>query len=446
MSAAELRAGAALASIFSLRMLGLFIILPVFAVHARTIPGGDSSTLIGIALGAYGGTQALLQLPFGAASDRYGRKAVITFGLLLFALGSVVAAFAPNIWITIAGRCLQGAGAVSAAITALAADLTRDEHRTKVMAMIGSSIGLMFAVSLMAAPLLYAAVGMRGMFLLTAVLAVSAIVVLFRVVPDPPPPHAGPPVTFGEVLGDPQLLRLDFGIFALHATQMAMFVVVPGALVATGNLPVHEHWKIYMPAVLASFALMVPAVYYAERHARLKPVFLSAIGLLLATQFGLFLAGGYFAAIVALLVAFFVAFNVLEATLPSIISRIAPPRAKGLALGIYNTSQSLGLFVGGAAGGWLRQHHGPTAAFGLGIALVAVWLAWAWSMQPLPVAALREYAIAEHLDLDKLRARLQAVAGVREISLAPDKRIAYLKIYLGRCDEQHLERILKGEA
>ncbi|MBL8485279.1 MAG: MFS transporter [Rhodocyclaceae bacterium] len=446
MSPAEKRAGSALAAIFSLRMLGLFIILPVFAVHARTIPGGDSATLIGVALGAYGATQALLQLAFGAASDRYGRKPVICLGLVLFALGSVVAAFAPNIWVTIAGRCLQGAGAISAAVTALAADLTSDRHRTKVMAMIGSSIGLMFALSLVAAPLLYAAVGMSGMFMLTAVLATAAIFVLFRVVPDPPPPHPGPPARLAEVLGDPQLLRLDFGIFALHATQMAMFVVVPGALVAGGDLPVHEHWKVYLPVVLVSFALMVPAIIYAERHAKMKPVFLSAILLLLATQVGLFLGDGNFVLLVALLLVFFVAFNVLEATLPSIISRIAPPRAKGLALGIYNTSQSAGLFVGGAAGGWLRQHYGTEAAYGLGLVFALLWLLMAWSMHPLPVAALREYPIAPHLDLDALRAQLLGVTGVREISLAPDKRIAYLKIYLGRCDEQHIQRILNGEA
>ncbi len=244
MTSAERRAGMSLAAIFALRMLGLFLILPVFAVHAAGIPGGDNLTLVGLAIGAYGLTQACLQIAYGAASDRFGRKPVIVFGLVLFVLGSVVAALADSIHMIIAGRVLQGAGAISAAVTALAADLTRDQHRTKVMAMIGSSIGLVFALSMVAAPLLYAAIGMDGIFWLTAVLAFGAIGVLLWVVPEAPPVPRANGGRFIDVLRDGQLMRLNFGVFALHLIQTTMWVMVPAALVSSGGLPVPEHWKV----------------------------------------------------------------------------------------------------------------------------------------------------------------------------------------------------------
>ncbi|CAG0967332.1 hypothetical protein ARNL5_01379, partial [Anaerolineae bacterium] len=260
----EKRAGASLAAIFGLRMLGLFLILPVFAEHAKHIPGGDSKTLIGLAMGAYGLTQAIFQIPFGMASDRWGRKPVIIVGLLFFAFGSGVAALADDIWTVIFGRILQGAGAISAAVTALAADLTREQHRTKVMAMIGSSIGLVFAASLIGAPALYAVIGMAGIFWLTAILALGAIGLVTHVVPPAPPAQSGPRVPFREVLFDGQLMRLNFGIFSLHLIQMAMFVVVPGLLISTGDLPLDRHWQVYLGTMLASLVPMVPAIIYAE--------------------------------------------------------------------------------------------------------------------------------------------------------------------------------------
>ena len=385
MSRDEKRAGASLASIFALRMLGLFLILPVFAIHAQTIPGGDDMMLVGIALGAYGLTQALFQIPFGMAADTFGRKRVIIIGLLLFALGSGVAALAGDIWWTIFGRVLQGAGAISAAVTALAADLTRDQHRTKVMAMIGSSIGLVFALSLVAAPALYAAIGMSGIFWLTAILAIAAIGLVTHVVPPAPPLPAGPKPPFRDVLLDTQLLRLNFGIFTLHMVQMAMFVVVPGLLIRYGDLPLASHWKIYLPAVLASFVLMVPAIIFAEKRNKVQPVFVAAIGLLCATLLTMWFGSTNFVMVAGGLLAFFVAFNILEAMLPSLISRIAPPNAKGAALGVYNTTQALGLFVGGAMGGWLAKNFDAGAVFVGGAAMVALWLAAAAPMPPLPL-------------------------------------------------------------
>ncbi len=383
MSPAERRAGLSLAAIFALRMLGLFLILPVFAVHAHGMPGGDNTAMVGMAIGAYGLTQAFLQIPFGAASDRFGRKPVIVVGLLLFVIGSVVAAMAQDVQTVVVGRVLQGAGAISAAVTALAADLTRDQHRTKVMAMIGSSIGLVFAVSMVAAPLLYAVIGMSGLFWLTAALAVGAIFTILFIVPAAPPvPRAVG--RFSEVLGNGQLMRLNFGVFALHLMQTAMWVLVPAGLVAAG-LPIAEHWKVYLPAVLLSFVVMVPAIIVAEKRGKMKQVFNAAIGLLLVVQIGLYVEGSAgLWPLAILLTLFFVAFNVLEATQPSWISKIAPAHAKGTALGVYNTLQSVGLFVGGALGGWLAQHVGPGAVSLLGCGLAVAWLILASGMAPPP--------------------------------------------------------------
>lgn len=375
MTPAERRGGAALASIFALRMLGLFLILPVFAVYAKTLPSGNDVALIGIALGAYGVTQALLQLAYGAASDRFGRKPIIVFGLLLFAAGSFVAAASTDIYGIIGGRVLQGAGAISAAVTALAADLTRSQHLTKIMAMIGSSIGLAFAFSMVASPLLYAAIGMPGIFALTGGLSLLAIGVVLKVVPAAPAiPRRPTWSSFVEVLKNPLLLRMNFGVFVLHGVQTAMWVLLPAALVGVGGLPVDEHWKIYLPAVLASFLLMVPAIVAAERKGRMKTVFASAIGLLLVVQLGFYAMGESRYALAFWLFLFFVAFNVLEAIQPSLISRIAPAHAKGAALGIYNTAQSIGLAAGGALGGLLARQAGAGAVW-LGCAgLVALWL------------------------------------------------------------------------
>ncbi len=383
----ERRAGMSLAAIFALRMLGLFLILPVFAVHAKGIPGGDDLTLVGLAIGAYGLTQAFLQIAYGAASDRFGRKPVIVFGLLLFLVGSVVAALADGIYMIIVGRVLQGAGAISAAVTALAADLTRDQHRTKVMAMIGSSIGLVFALSMVAAPLLYQAVGMDGIFWLTAALALGAIGVILWAVPAAPPVPRANAGSFLGVLRDGQLMRLNFGVFALHLIQTTMWVMVPAALVAGGGLALADHWKVYLPAVLVSFVVMVPAVIIAERHDRLKQVFNAAVLLLAVVQFGLYLVGDALIPLALLLTLFFVAFNILEATQPSWISRIAPPASKGTALGVYNTLQSVGLFLGGVVGGWLGQQYGAGAvSLACGV-LALLWLALAATMNPPPLRA-----------------------------------------------------------
>jgi MFS family permease len=387
MSATEVRAGTSLAAIFGLRMLGLFLILPVFAVHAPSLAGGDNLTLVGIALGAYGLAQAILQIPFGMASDRWGRKPLIIIGLVVFAAGSFLAATASDIHTVIAGRILQGAGAISSVVVALAADLTRAQHRTKTMAMIGATIGVAFAFSLVAAPALYDVIGMGGLFSITGVLSIAAIGVVLGIVPAPHARrhHGGvaPRARLREAVLHPELLRLNFGIFALHLVQMAMFVVVPTALVAAG-VPVAAHWKIYLPVVLASFAVMVPPILMADRRRRHKQVMLGAIALMLAVQVLFAAWHAPLTGMAVLLVGFFAAFNVLEALLPSLVSRIAPEYARGTAIGVYNTTQTLGLFAGGLAGGVLAGHFGAAAVYLVGAAAMLAWLAVAAGMGPLP--------------------------------------------------------------
>ncbi|WP_025915934.1 MFS transporter [Herminiimonas sp. CN] len=383
MTRAEIKSSASLASIFALRMLGLFLILPVFAIHAKTLPGGDNAFLVGLAMGIYGLTQSFGQIPFGAASDKYGRKPVIIIGLILFALGSFIAAGADNMLWMIIGRAIQGAGAISAAVTAFIADSTREEHRTKAMAMVGGSIGLTFAFSLVASPLLYKAVGMGGIFALTGTLSVLAILVVLYLVPAAPALPAAR-VPFSTVLRNTELMRLNYGVFALHLMQMAMFVVVPSVLVQYLDLPVAEHWKIYLPVVLASFIIMLPPIFIGEKQGKMKQVFVGAIALLLCVQIGMWQFLTQPMALIGLLFAFFIAFNIMEASLPSLVSRIAPPAAKGAALGVYNTLQALGLFCGGALGGWLKQHAGPNSVFILGTVLTVGWLIIASNMQNLP--------------------------------------------------------------
>jgi MFS family permease len=402
MTAIERRASASLASIFALRMLGLFLVLPVFALEAAKYPGGDDPARIGLAMGIYGLTQALLQIPFGIASDHWGRKRVIIAGLLVFALGSFVAGWAPDLGWLIAGRALQGAGAISAAVTALLADSTRDEVRTKAMALVGGSIALMFALSLVIAPMLVGHIGLHGIFALTGSLALAGIAVVLWWTPPEPLQHASRPRgRIMEVLNDPALLRLDFGVFVLHAVQLAMWMAIPALLVGAG-LDKTLHWQIYLPAVVASLVVMGVTLFPLEKRGYLRAVFLGAVGLILLVQLGLLWAASTTISVSlsllgVLLFLFFCGFNILEASQPSLASRLAPAHARGAALGVYNTLQSLGFFAGGAVGGWIIKTHGPQGLFVVCGGLMLVWLLVAWPMRapsrPAPVA-LRGDALA----------------------------------------------------
>jgi MFS family permease len=382
MSVAELRASFALAAIFGLRMLGMFIILPVFALYAEHLPGGNDHLLVGLALGAYGLTQALLQIPFGWLSDRWGRKPAIYAGLAIFALGSLIAALAQDIYMVIAGRVVQGAGAVSAAVIALAADLTRDSQRTKAMAIIGVTIGVAFAISMVAGPMLGRAVGVPGIFALTAVLALLAMAVVRWLVPDPPAgsaPAAREPMRFSAILRHAELARLNYGIFVLHAVLMALFVVVPFSLRDAG-LGAGSHWQVYLPVMVGSVLLIVPPLLAFERAGRHRPAFLGAIAVLLAGEVLLAQLSFSLWGVSLALLLFFAGFNLLEAALPALVSRTAPPEAKGTAVGVYGSVQFLGAFAGATTGGFVSQQFGASAVFVLCSALTFSWLLVAWPM------------------------------------------------------------------
>jgi MFS family permease len=387
MTPLERRSSISLALIFALRMLGLFLVLPVFVLEARKYPGGDDPALVGLALGAYGLTQAVLQLPLGMASDLFGRKRVIVLGLLVFAAGSLMAAMADSVLGLLVGRAVQGAGAVSAAVTALLADQTRDAVRTKAMALVGASIGLMFMVALVAAPPLTAAWGLAGLFGLTCALALLGIaVVLWGVPPEPQEHKSAPPGRLADVWRHPDLLRLNAGVFVLHAVQIAMWVVVPALLVRAG-LAHALHWQVYLPAMVLAFVMM-GGLFALERRGLLRAALLGSIALVLVAQVGFAVLamgqGGWgIWPVAGLLFLFFCGFNALEASQPSLVSRMAPPALRGAALGSYNTLQSLGLFAGGALGGAIVKWAGAPGLFVATALLTALWLVLTWPLKPV---------------------------------------------------------------
>lgn len=380
----ERRASFALAGLFAARMLGLFLLLPVFAVAALGVVGGDDPARVGLALGMYGLTQACMQIPFGLASDRWGRRPVVLVGLLLFVLGSVICALSNDIfWITI-GRAVQGSGAISAAITAWLADATRPEVRTRAMAMVGGSIGLSFALALVAAPLIVGAGGLSGLFWSIALLGVVCLAVARFVVPVVPlAAKPAQPARAMQVFTHLDLLRLNFGVFCLHLIQVAMFVVVPPLFIKLGGLSSAELWKVYLPVIFGSFIFMVPVIFVAEKKRAHRAMLRVAVLGLVVVFAVLPWASHSFYLLAAGLTAFFVMFNVLEALQPSLVSRVAPPELKGLALGFYNTAQAAGLFLGGSLGGVLVVWGGASTVFWAACALSALWLLVTWGLRPL---------------------------------------------------------------
>ena len=453
MTSLELRASGALALVFALRMFGMFSILPVLAIYAQQLPGGASPFLIGIALGIDGLAQALLQIPFGLLSDRYGRKRIIYAGLCLFALGSFIAAGAHDIYFIIFGRLVQGTGAIAAAVIALTADLTREEHRSKAMAVIGMSIGVTFGVSIVLGPALASLIGVSGIFAMTGVLALLAIAVVRFMVPEPRVSrvHADAetiPKKIAAVLKNPQLQRLDFGIFSLHAALRGLFVVVPLLLLEVGGLAVSQHWKVYLPVMVISFVAVIPVIILAETRGKMKPAFCGAIALLLFSTLLMALTIHHFAGVVVALFLFFLAFNLLEATLPSLVSKIAPAGSKGTAIGVYNSFQFFGLFLGGALGGLLAQQVGGAAVFVFAAGLCLVWLLLALSMQAPAAVRTRLYSVdvSSEEQAALLSAELAGIDGVVEAVVIADEGVAYLKVRMAGWDEATAHKLMaKGE-
>ena len=445
MTPTERRAAISLAGIFSTRMLGLFMILPVFALYTEELEGA-TPFLIGLAIGIYGLTQAILQIPFGMLSDRIGRKPVIFAGLAIFVIGSVVAAMSDSIVGIIIGRAMQGAGAIAAAVMALAADLTREEHRLKAMAIMGMSMGVSFSISLVLGPIVNSWFGVGGIFWMTAVLALIGVAILALVVPTPVVSRfhrdAEPePSQFKDVLGDRQLLRLDFGIFVLHMILTAIFVAVPLALQNQAGLASDKHWMVYLFVMLVAFTAMVPFIIITEKKRKMKQVFVGAVVLLTVAVLSMSLVSNSLVGIVIALLGFFLAFNILEASLPSLVAKIAPADKKGTAMGVYTSSQFMGAFVGGVSGGWLYQNMGGDAVFVFCGLVASAWVILAGTMKSPRHLGTYMINVGQVTDqkAKELAAEISAVDGVVEVTVIPEDGVAYLKIDSKVVDEAALE-------
>ncbi|WP_254786839.1 MFS transporter [Methylomonas sp. LWB] len=448
MTAMEKRATVSLASIYALRMLGLFMLLPVLSLFTEQMPG-STPKLVGLTMGIYGLSQAILQIPFGLLSDRFSRKTIIVIGLLLFVAGSVVAALATDIYGVLIGRALQGCGAVSAAVMALLADLTQEVHRTKAMATIGASIGISFGVAITAGPIIADHWGIAGIFWMIALLAALAILVVLFVVPNPEKitTHRDAeyiPSELSSVITNPDLLRLNYGIFALHLILMASFVVVP-LLMRDAGLEGGKHWLVYLPVLVTSMAGIIPFVIIAEKKRKMKGVFLTAISTLLVANLGFVLLHGELIGLIACLWIFFCGFNLLEATLPSLISKTAPGDLKGTAMGIYSSAQFIGAFLGGAAGGWLYGEFGPASVFLFSAGIAASWIVIAWFMSPPRYWAnlllpLKNVSPEQSGEFSK---QLLNIVGVEEVRLHFEEQAAYLKVDSQRLNKDDLNQFLQ---
>ncbi|MFB0710081.1 MFS transporter [Buttiauxella noackiae] len=448
MTPVELRATWGLGTVFSLRMLGMFMVLPVLTTYGMALQGA-SQALIGIAIGIYGLAQAIFQIPFGLLSDRIGRKPLIIGGLLIFVLGSVIAALSDSIWGVILGRALQGSGAIAAAVMALLSDLTREQNRTKAMAFIGVSFGVTFAIAMVLGPIITHNLGLNALFWMIAVLASCGILITLWVVPNTKSHVLNRESgmvkgCFSKVLAEPKLLKLNFGIMCLHIMLMSTFVALPGQLEQAG-FPAAEHWKVYLCTMLIAFASVVPFIIYAEVKRRMKRVFVGCVALLLIAEIVLWGSGPHFWELVLGVQLFFLAFNLMEAILPSLISKESPAGYKGTAMGIYSTSQFLGVAIGGSLGGWIDGLFDSQTVFLMGALLAMVWLLVSSTMTEPPYVASLRIELPEDVAADEsLKQRLLAQHGVSEVNIIAQERSAYVKIDSKLTNRFEIEQLVKG--
>lgn len=444
----EKKAAFSLAAVFGLRMLGLFMILPVFAIYGEQL-SGYSPVWLGLAIGAYGLTQAMLQIPMGILSDKFGRKPVILAGLVVFFIGSIVAAMSDTIYGVVLGRAIQGMGAIASAVLALAADLSREEQRPKVMATIGMFIGLSFTLAMVFGPIVAEAFGLSGLFWFTAVLTVLAMFMIQFMVPysvnkAPRGDNVALPAQLSNLIRNPQLTRLNWGVFILHMALTACFITLPKQFVAAG-LALENHWQLYLPTLLGSFFLMVPFMIFAIKKQREKQMFTAAVALLSCALFLMWILPGGFWNLVLSVVLFFTAFNYLEATMPSILSRLAPAGVKGSVMGIYSSSQFLGAFTGGLLGGTIASYFGEQSIFLVMAVFTLLWLIGAASMQELKKS--KSYSLTTSITCeeraDEIAEQLINMPGVIEATLVHAEAVAYVKIDDKLADLKKIKALLQ---
>ena len=429
-------------------MLGMFMVLPVLTTYGMALSGA-SETLIGIAIGIYGLAQAVFQIPFGLMSDRVGRKPLIVFGLIIFCIGSIVAASTESIWGVIIGRALQGSGAIAAAVMALLSDLTREQNRTKAMAFIGISFGVTFAIAMVLGPIITHAWGLHALFWAIAVLTIIGIIITVAVVPSPAThilnrESSMVKGSFGKVLSNPKLLKLNFGILCLHILLMSSFVVLPQVMEHAG-FPPSEHWRVYLVTMLTSFVAVIPVIIYAEKKRHMKQVFMGCVAVLLLAEIVLWSAGLHLWAVIAGIQLFFLAFNVMEAILPSLISKESPAGYKGTAMGLYSTSQFIGVAIGGSLGGYVYGNVGAGAVFLVCAAIAVVWLMVSSTMTEPPYVSSLRITLSELAVKDSaLQARIMAQPGVAEAVVVPEEFSAYVKVDTKQTNRKALEQLVSA--